>query len=171
MSPGSVRQAIRGIGIDTAVFAGTIRDNIVYGRPDAIESELEAALAACGLDSQGGRWRQGLDTEVEDRGVNLSAGERQRLLLARVIVSKPRVLILDEATANLDFSSEEAVRVAVGALGPRITTIIIAHRPAMVADVDRVLVLREGRIEEDGSPDDLVRRGGYFSQLMGKAAA
>ena len=171
VSPESVRQAIRGVGVDSAVFAGTIRNNIVYGRPDATESELEAALAACGLGSHGGRWRQGLDTEVEDRGVNLSAGERQRLLLARAIVSKPRVLILDEATANLDFSSEEAVRAAVRALGPQITTIIIAHRPAMVADVDRVLVLREGRIEEDGSPDDLVRRGGYFSQMMAKAAA
>jgi len=98
--------------------------------------------------------------------VALSAGERQRVLLGRAFVAKPRVLVLDEATANLDYRTEASVKDALAVLSRGRTTMLIAHRQSMLTDVDRVMVLRGGRIEQQGTPAELVRRPGYFYDMM-----
>ena len=112
------------------------------------------------------RLPEGLNTEIGEGGVALSAGERQRVLLGRAFVAKPRVLVLDEATANLDYRTEASVKDALAVLSRGRTTILIAHRRSMLTDVDRVMVLRDGRIEQQGTPAELLRRPGYFHDMM-----
>ena len=107
-----------------------------------------------------------MKTLVGERGVELSLGERQRILLGRAFLSKPLILILDEATANLDFKTEEHIKNAIDVLSLHRTSLIIAHRKSMLTNVDRVLVLNEGHIEQDGKPDDLIKMEGYFRQMM-----
>jgi ATP-binding cassette subfamily B protein len=103
---------------------------------------------------------------VGERGVQLSAGERQRILLARAFVARPAILVLDEATANLDFRTEAAVKQAVERMAVGRTTLVIAHRRSMLTDVNRVLVLRGGRIEQNGPPADLLQVEGYYRDMM-----
>ena len=112
------------------------------------------------------RLPDGLDTVVGEQGVELSLGERQRILLARAFVARPLILILDEATANLDFRTEAAVKQALEQISQGSTTLIVAHRRSMLTTVDRVLVLRSGRIEQDGTPAELMSREGYFRDMM-----
>ncbi len=101
-----------------------------------------------------------------ERGFQLSSGERQRILLARAFVARPTILILDEATANLDFKTEENVKLALARMARGRTTLVVAHRRSMLTDVDRVLVLRDGVIEQDGAPQQLMQVEGYFRQMM-----
>ena len=111
-----------------------------------------------------------LDTAVGERGMGLSVGERQRLQLARILVDNPKVLILDEATANLDYATELEVKQAISRLNPRPTMLIIAHRYSMVKDADKVVVIDNGRITEQGSPAELIAKGGWFSELARQAS-
>jgi ABC-type multidrug transport system fused ATPase/permease subunit len=115
------------------------------------------------------RLPDGLQTLIGERGVALSVGERQRTLLARAFVAQPTILILDEATANLDFRTELSIKRALSVLAEGRTTLIIAHRRSMLTDVDRVLVLQNGRIEQDGTPDQLMKVDGYFRDMMFRA--
>jgi ATP-binding cassette, subfamily B, bacterial len=163
--PESVRRAIGVVAADGVVFRGTLADNIRYKRPKASDAEvLEAALAA-GLSRTLERLPQGLETEVGERGVGLSAGERQRLQIARILVDKPRLLVLDEATANLDYATELEVKQALTLLSPRPTMLVIAHRYTMMKEADYVYVLKEGEVIEHGTQDELLTRGGWFAQL------
>jgi ABC-type multidrug transport system fused ATPase/permease subunit len=165
LDPSSVRRALGVVAADGAVFRGTLADNIRYKRPSATAEEVRAAVRAAGLSDTLERLPDGLNTEVGERGVGLSIGERQRLQLARVLVARPRILILDEATANLDYASESEVRQALATLQPRPTMLVIAHRYSMVKDADRVIVLDAGKIIEQGTPAELSAAGGWFAQF------
>ncbi len=165
--PSSLRASIRGVAADGVLFKGTIMANIRYGRLEAADQEIEDAARLAGLGPVLERLPDGLETMIGERGVELSVGERQRVLLARAFVARPTILILDEATANLDFKTEENVKQALERLSQGRTTLLIAHRKSMLTDLDRVLVLRDGRIEQDGPPRELACVDGYFRQMMG----
>lgn len=163
--PDSIRRTVGLVAADGVVFRGSLADNIRYKRPQATDAEvLEAALAA-GLSRALERLPQGLATEVGEHGVGLSAGERQRLQIARILVDKPRLLVLDEATANLDYATELEVKHALTLLSPRPTMLVIAHRYTMMKEADYVYVIKEGQVIENGTPADLMAQGGWFAQL------
>jgi ABC-type multidrug transport system fused ATPase/permease subunit len=166
VAPSSVRAAVRGVAADGVLFKGTMAANIRYGRLDATDEEVVEAAQLAGLGPVLERLPEGLEATIGDRGVELSVGERQRVLLARAFVARPAILVLDEATANLDFRTEAQVKVALERLARGRTTLVIAHRRSMLTDVDRVLVLRDGRIEQDGPPQELLKSDGYFRQMM-----
>ncbi len=164
--PSSVRAAVRGVAADGVLFKGTIAANIRYGRFEATDEELQDAARLAGLDTVLARLPDGMEALIGERGVELSVGERQRVLLARAFLARPTVLILDEATSNLDFRTEEHIKDALQRLSQGRTTLLIAHRRSMLTDVDRVIVLRDGRIEQNGAPHELLSRDGYFRQMM-----
>ena len=161
----AVRRAIGVVAADGVVFRGTLADNIRYKRPDAPDAEVLQAARDAGLTRTLERLPLGLKTEVGERGVGLSAGERQRLQLARILVDRPRLLILDEATANLDYATEQEVKQALAQLSPRPTMLVIAHRYSLMKDADYVYVMLDGRVSEHGTPADLIERGGWFAEL------
>jgi ATP-binding cassette subfamily B protein len=171
VSSSSVRAAVRGVAADGTLFRMSIGENIRYGRLDASDADVREAADRAGLETVLSRLDDGLDTVVGERGVELSVGERQRVLLARAFVARPTILVLDEATANLDFRTEAAVKDALATLAHGRTTLIVAHRPSMLADVDHVVVLREGRVEQQGSPAELLAQEGYFRDLVRADAA
>ena len=163
--PCSVRRAIGLVAADGAVFRGSLADNIRYKRPGASEQEVHVAAIAAGLGNTLERLPEGLASEIGEGGMGLSVGERQRLQIARILVDRPRILVLDEATANLDYGTEHEVKLALSGILPRPTTLVIAHRYSMVKDADHVIVLDQGRILEQGTPRELVAAGGWFAQL------
>jgi len=147
------------------VFAGTIADNIAFGKPDASREEIVAAAEVVGANTFIEAMPDAYDTDVAKRGGRLSAGQRQLLVFARAVLADPRVLILDEATSSLDIPSERAVQRALQTLLADRTAVIIAHRLSTVEIADRILVLEHGRIIEDGSPSDLLATGGHYATL------
>lgn len=163
--PDSVRRAIGLVAADGVVFRGTLADNIRYKRPHATDAEVLNAALAAGLSRTLERLPQGLATEVGEDGVGLSAGERQRLQIARILVDQPRLLVLDEATANLDYATELEVKHALTLLSPRPTMLVIAHRYTMMKEADYVYVMKEGQVIEHGTPAALLIQGGWFAQL------
>jgi ABC-type multidrug transport system fused ATPase/permease subunit len=165
VDPSSLRQAIGLVAADGAIFRGTLADNIRYKRPEATDEEVRVAALAAGLGPTLERLPDGLETSVGERGVGLSVGERQRLQLARILADRPRILVLDEATANLDYATEREVKQALGQLKNRPTMLVIAHRYSMIRDADYVIVLDEGRIIEQGSPAELIAAEGWFARL------
>ena len=161
----SLREAISVVPQDISLFHRSIMENIRYGRPNATDDEvLRAAIAArCDFVEA---LPDGLETMVGDRGVKLSGGQRQRIAIARAFVKDAPILLLDEATAALDSESEEAIREALSRLMRRRTVIAIAHRLATLRHFDRVVVLKAGRIIEDGSPDRLMQGQGPYRELI-----
>lgn len=147
------------------IFAGTIADNIGFGRPEAGRDEIEAAARTVGADTFIAQLPQGYDTDTGRRGSRLSAGQRQLVAFARVVLADPRVLILDEATSSLDIPTERLVQRALSTILADRTAIIIAHRLSTVEIADRVLVLRHGEVVEDGTPSSLVAGGGRYADL------
>jgi ABC-type multidrug transport system fused ATPase/permease subunit len=166
VAPSSLRGTIRGVAADGMLFRMSIGDNIRYGRFEATAEEVQDAVRMAGLAPLLERLPEGLETMIGERGVELSMGERQRVLLARAFIARPAILLLDEATANLDFRTEAAVKEAIGVISRGRTTLVVAHRASMLSDVDRVLVLQGGRIVQDGRPDELLEQDGYFRQMM-----
>jgi ATP-binding cassette, subfamily B, bacterial len=171
VDPSSIRQALGLVTADGAIFRGTLADNIRYKRPDASDDEVLKAALDAGLSATLERLPDGLNTEVGERGVGLSVGERQRLQIARILADRPRILVLDEATANLDYATEREVKQALSRLQYRPTMLVIAHRYSMIKDAEHVIVLDEGRIVEQGAPGELIAAGGWFARLAGPAAA
>jgi ATP-binding cassette subfamily B protein len=163
--PSAVRRALGLVATDGAVFRGTLAENIRYKRPSATDAEVIAAATAAGLERTLERLPDGLNTEIGESGIGLSVGERQRLQIARMLADKPRLLVLDEATANLDFATETEVKQALLELNPKPTMLVIAHRYTMVKEADYVYVLKDGIVAEQGTPDELIAAQGWFAEL------
>ncbi len=161
----SVRRQLGMVAADGAVFRGTLADNIRYKRPDATNDEVKAAAIAAGMEGTLQRLPEGLNTPVGESGFGLSVGERQRIQIARILIDHPRILILDEATANLDFATEAEVKKTIKEVSKENTVIIIAHRYSMVKDADHVMVLSAGELMEEGSPTELIKKGGWFAKF------
>jgi ABC-type multidrug transport system fused ATPase/permease subunit len=165
VDPSSLRRAVGTVAADGAVFRGTIAANIRYKRPDASDAEVRDAAVAAGLGDKLETLPDGLETEIGEGGVGLSIGERQRLQIARILVDRPRILVLDEATANLDYATEHDVKQTLLRLSYHPTMLVIAHRYSMVKDADHVIVLERGEILEQGTPQQLIAAGGWFARL------
>jgi ABC-type multidrug transport system fused ATPase/permease subunit len=163
LKTGSVRREIGVVAADGAVFRGTLADNIRYQRPETSDEAVRSAAVAAGLGPALDRLPDGVQSMVGEGGMGLSVGERQRLQLARVLAADPRIMVLDEATANLDYATELEVKRALATLRQERTTIVIAHRFSMVRDADYVYVLESGRVMEAGTPNELAAAGGWFT--------
>ena len=150
---------------DPFLFSGTIADNIRFGRPDATDEEIVAAAHAIGVDRVAARFEEGLDHVVREGGAGLSAGERQLISIARALVADPRILILDEATSNIDRPTEVLIERAFDTLLEGRTSIIIAHRLTTVRRADEILVMERGRITQTGTYDELMATEGPFRRL------
>jgi ATP-binding cassette subfamily B protein len=162
----SLRDRIIVVPQEGFLFFGTVRDNIRIGRPDATDAEVDAAVAALGLTDRFAALADGLDTEVRERGSRLSAGERQLVSLARAALADPAVLVLDEATSNLDPGTERAVEAALERLTDQRTVIVVAHRLSTAARADRVAVVDDGRLIELGTHQELLDRNGRYAGLF-----
>jgi ABC-type multidrug transport system fused ATPase/permease subunit len=170
VDPAAARAAIGVVSTEGAVFRGTLAENVRYKRPEASDEEVREAVLAAGLGRAVERLPQGLDSEIGEGGVGLSVGERQRLQIARALLARPRILILDEATANLDFATEAEVKRAFEAARGRRTVVVVAHRYSMVAGADRVIVLETGRVTQTGTVAELSSGDGWFARFARRAA-
>ncbi|WP_395750757.1 ABC transporter ATP-binding protein [Prosthecobacter sp.] len=163
LDPSSVRGSIGMVAADGAIFRGTLAYNLRYKKPGATDAEVMKVVEQAGLKNLLDRLPKGLQTQIGQNGMGLSVGERQRVQIARVLLSQPKILVLDEATANLDYNTEAEVRHAIHQLRGSCTIIIIAHRFSMVRDADHVYVLGGGGILEQGTPETLITAGGWFA--------
>ena len=155
---------------NAALFEGSIRDNICYGVKDPGEEELSAVIGLAGLDDVIASHEGGLDYNVGANGEKLSGGEQQRIAIARAMLKNPDYLVLDEATANLDPVTEKKIKDSVSALMKGRTSIVVAHSYRTVQDADHVIVMNNGRVEDQGTPEELLLRNGYFQVFAGACA-
>ncbi len=161
----SLRSQLGVVPQEPFLFAGTIRDNISFARPGAPDDEVWEAVHQVGLGELVHRLPYGLDTPVHERGQSLSSGERQLIALGRAFMAEPRVLVLDEATSNLDLKSETLVEAALDVLLQGRTAVLIAHRLSTAMRADRIVVVGDGRLLEVGSHDELVALGGHYAEM------
>lgn len=150
---------------DDFLFEGTIKENILFPRPDATEEQLQQAVHAAHVQEFTNRFEDGLDTLIGERGVKLSGGQRQRIAIARAVLANPRILILDEATSNLDTESETLIQASLKELMKGRTTFVIAHRLSTIRQADQILVIEQGNIVERGKHDELIAKEGRYYQL------
>ena len=161
----SLRQQIGIVQQDVFLFDGTIRENVLYGRLDASEAEVEEAIRAAKLDQVIAQLPDGLDTAIGERGVRLSGGQKQRLSIARIFLKNPSILILDEATSALDTQTEQYIQQSFDQLTKGRTSLIIAHRLATIQHVDRIVVVTEAGVVESGSHQELLALDGHYAAL------
>jgi ABC-type multidrug transport system fused ATPase/permease subunit len=161
----SLRRRVAVVLQDTFLFNASVRENLCYGKPDATETELITATKAAYAHDFIEQLPQGYDTEIGERGVKLSGGQKQRLALARAILADPRILILDEATSSVDAEAEYLIQQALDEVMKGRTALVIAHRLSTIRNADKIVALEGGRIREIGSHQELLARGGLYSQL------
>jgi subfamily B ATP-binding cassette protein MsbA len=162
-----LRSQMAVVAQENLLLAGTVRSNILYGKPDATPEQVEQACRlACAWDFVQAL-PKGLDTEIGERGVKLSGGQKQRLAIARALLRDPRILILDEATSALDSVSERSFQQALENLRTDRTTLVIAHRLSTVKNADLLLVFDQGKVVERGTHEELLAQGGAYAKLFG----
>lgn len=162
----SLRGHIATVFQDPVLFSGTIRENIAYGKADATDKEIFAAAKAANADEFIRQLDYGYDTQIGEHGLKLSGGQKQRIAIARAVLKDAPILILDEATSNLDNKNEHLVQQALDRLMKGRTTLIIAHRLSTIAAVDTIITLKNGRVDEIGSPDELAKTNGIYAKLL-----
>ncbi len=162
----SFRQHLGVVLQDDFLFEGTIRENILFPRPNASEEELQNAVKAAYVDEFTDRFDDGLNTLIGERGIKLSGGQRQRIAIARAVLANPRLLILDEATSNLDTESEALIQKSLAKLTEGRTTFVIAHRLSTIRKANQILVIENGQIAEQGTHDDLIAKEGRYYNLF-----
>ena len=167
---GSLRDQIGLVPQDTLLFNTSIKDNVLYGRLDATDEEVWAAVRSANAEKFIRELPDGIDTRVGDRGLILSGGQRQRIAIARAILKNPKILILDEATSALDTESEKVVQDALDKLMVGRTAFVIAHRLSTIKNADQILVLNDGVIAERGTHDELMAKGGLYYDLYTMSA-
>jgi len=165
VSLSSYRQHLGVVLQDDFLFEGTIRENILFPRPNATEAQLVQAVNAAYVNEFTDRFEEGLDTLIGERGVKLSGGQRQRITIARAILADPKIIILDEATSNLDTESESLIQKSLNELMKGRTTFVIAHRLSTIRQATQILVIEEGHIVERGNHDDLIEKKGRYFEL------
>ena len=162
----SYRQNLGLVLQDDFLFEGTIRENILFPRPNATEAEVLNAVKSAYVDEFTDRFDDGLDTTIGERGVKLSGGQRQRITIARAILADPKIIILDEATSNLDTESESLIQKSLAKLIEGRTTFVIAHRLSTIRQATQILVIEKGKVEEQGTHDELIIKEGRYHQLF-----
>lgn len=165
----SYRENLAVVPQNTILFSGSIRDNILYGTSHVSEEELQKVIDEAGLRSVVDKLPEGLDTMVGEHGDKLSGGQKQRISIARALIRKPRVIILDEATSALDTISEREVSSAIDHMSHDRTTFIVAHKLATIEKADKIVVMQDGGIIEQGTFEELMKQKGYFYSLENQA--
>nr|WP_136251970.1 ABC transporter ATP-binding protein/permease [Ningiella ruwaisensis] len=161
----SLRKCIGIVPQDTVLFNDSLYENIRYGRPEANDEDIQEAIKLAHLDAFIAKLPEGTDTQVGERGLKLSGGEKQRVAIARAILKRPPIMVFDEATSSLDSQSEQAILSALKALAKGHTSLMIAHRLSTIVDADKILVMHQGRIIESGSHEKLLEADGHYAKL------
>jgi ATP-binding cassette subfamily B protein len=162
----TVRRLMSVVPQETILFSGSIRENIIYGLSDISDEKLNEVLVAANLTELVSGLPEGLDTRIGEDGAMLSGGQRQRIAIARALIRDPRILVLDEATSALDVVSEKKVQEAIECAVQNRTTFIVAHRLSTIRRADRIVVMKEGRIAEIGSYEELLAQRGLFFEMQ-----